>query len=232
MKNEDIEKVLKYNNKNIASMFIMLFFICTIISVLCISITDSLSLILAFVFGIIALLLWCLLLLKKIKSKRVILKYGIDELKEELLSEETIKVNKKNIYLTPNYIIANNGAHGVQVTNYTDIVWIYPTRIRGINGVTNHTIGYATNRAIGGSPLMTHLKNGKAIISAIPKDMIGINIIFDKISQKNKKVMFGYTKENINKYKKINTGYKNQMLYTYIIVLIIMILVIIITKNM
>ena len=161
MENQGIEKVLKYNNKNITSIVTMLFFICTIISVLCISITDSLSLILAFVFGIEAIFLWCLLLPKKIRSKRVVSKYGVDELKKELLSEETIKLSGKDIYLTPKYIIANNGPQGVQVTNYTDIVWIYPTRMRGINGITSHATIYAANKFVGGSPLRTHLKNGK-----------------------------------------------------------------------
>ena len=44
--------------------------------------------------------------------------------------------------------------------------------------------------------------------------------------------MLGYTKENIDKYKKINTKYKNQLLYTYIIVLLVTILGIIIARNM
>ena len=228
----DIEKVLKYNNKNFVSICATLFLICAIISYICIPYTDSLSLITGIVFTIFAIALWGIVILFKIKSSKVIARYGLDEIKKELLSANTIKVDRTDTYLTDKYIISNNITRGVEITKYSDIVWIYPVRMRGINGITSHATAYATNKLIGGSPLRAHLKNGKMVVTAIPKDVIGMETIFNKIHQNNKEVLFGYSKKNIDKYNKLFPMNKRKNIITYIIILIVIILGTIVARNM
>lgn len=220
----EVKKILTFNSKNKP---LILLFVLTIASLILIPFTDSLSLLLTGAFAIYTLILLGIHITNRIKSINVVNKYGFDELKKELLSNNTIKVEGINTYLTEKYIISNH--QKVVIIEYKDISWIYPTRIRGRNSITAHISAYLANRMTG-TPLRAHLKNGKSLISAITNNRKQVQIIFNRIHQKNNQVLIGYNKDNMKKYEKVCPKYKNKKIWGILLVIALVIIAILIQK--
>ena len=215
------EEVLKYNNKHI-KISILILLVLIIVCILLIKISDSLSLILAFMLGIYAILFIILDIINRIKTKKALSKYDINELREELLGKEVKKLKGIETYLTNNYIISNSKY--LKITRYDEIDWIYLSRARGTasqQAITNIAYKY------GGTPLVAYLKDGKFVNVALVKNAGHINAIFNKVSEKNKNSLIGNSEENIKKYADINKRYNIKLKSDKIIAYSIIILIII-----
>lgn len=199
-KNINIEKILKYNGKFVL-ICILIGIILTIISVALIPVTDSLSVILAGVFGIYTLIFIIINIINYIKSNNALKKYDINVLKKEL--ETAIKLDGIDTYLTDNYIISNSKT--IKITKYSDIEWTF---IANTTGRVFQRMLISSSYRLGGIPVIAYLKNGKKDIIAFIKNEINANMIFSKIRNENNGVLIGNTLENAKKYKSINPKYE------------------------
>lgn len=208
--NIDIEKILKYNNKNFIPS--LLFLALTIFSLMLAPFTDSLTLIITAALLIYTVVLFSICIIYKIKSKNTVKEYDFEKLKKELLSKDIIKVNGIDTYLTNNYIISNH--RRVIVKKYSDIAWVVPTILRGRGSLIGILGSELTNQLIG-SPLRAYLKNGKTEIIAITKNGAQTKVVFDKIHEKNKSTLLGYSKYNLEQYKKECPQYQKRIIVQY-----------------
>ena len=215
------EEVLKYKNKFI-KFSILILLILIAICILLIKISDSLSLILACMLGIWAIIFGIIDIINRIKTKKALSKYDINEIKKELLGKNVKKLKGIEIYLTKNYIISNSKY--LKITRYDEIDWIYLSKAGGT--VSQQAI-INTAYKYGGKPLVAYLKNGKFVNVALVKNTEHINVIFSEVNQKNKNALIGNSEENIKKYTNINKKYNNKLNLDKIIAYSIIILIII-----
>ena len=169
----------------------------------------------AIIFGIIDII-------NRIKTKKALSKYDINEIKKELLGKNVKKLKGIEIYLTKNYIISNSKY--LKITRYDEIDWIYLSKAGGT--VSQQEI-INTAYKYGGKPLVAYLKNGKFVNVALVKNAEHINVIFSEVNQKNKNALIGNSEENIKKYTNINKKYNNKLNLDKIIAYSIIILIII-----
>ena len=130
-----------------------------------------------------------------IETKITLKKYNIDELKYELSKSSVKKYEKLNIYLTDNYIISKN--MGLNILEYKNVVWLYKEK---------RIIRYRrTGIPIGISLLAFNKKKGYEIayISIFKKTEKTLDEVMFEVQEKNNNVMLGYTKENVENFKKI-----------------------------
>ena len=114
-------------------------------------------------------------------------KINVEELKNELYSSNSFDYKKENVYLTKNYIISRINV--LKVTKYDDIVWIYIFEQKQ-NGIT-HTVS-----------IIGKLNNKKSVtLASTFRNKDKLNDIMNEIVSKNKKILVGYTKENIEAFK-------------------------------
>ena len=140
----------------------------------------------------IAITIFLVVFIKKIRFKKAIKKYDnetLELLDEEMSSEEAFYYSKLKLYLTKDYIININGTF--KVIKYSDILWMYPFEQR-VNGIK-------TSQAI-----KVFTSDGKTNIVAIinittksKKEMY--NEIWNTILDKNNKITTGYSNENFLK---------------------------------
>ena len=149
------------------------------------------------IFGVIlSFILFIVFIIYRLSEKKIINKYGKDELVEELKDVNTIAYEKQNLYLTRNYVIGTNGK--IVVVPYSDIAYTYPLYRRnngilvGIFLVIKNKFGKMYN--IGGS-----LRNAEENI----RNSISV------ISEKNPETLIGFTAENNKQYKELVKENKN-----------------------
>lgn len=196
--NYDVKKILKYNGKFILICNIILT-ICIVISLLLVNVTDSLSLVFTWVFGFYLLIFLIIDIANRFRSMIALKKYNLNEIKEELASDSTRKLDGVETYLTENYIVSKGII--IRITKYEDIKWAYlyiyhrGMRYTPVNMIFNFK-----------SPVAAYLKNGcgNRVILAVVKNDKQLKEVYSAISKKNKKVLKGYTKETIKEYEKIN----------------------------
>ena len=147
---------------------------------------------LAFVFFLIAIIEYLVI---KIKTKRNMKKIknseDYDSIEAEMESNEKEEFLKIGTVLTKNYIV--DGSFGFKVIKYSDIEWVYPFKFK--------QYGITTNRR-----LIVYTKDRKmhniAMSDAISKKGRNeFDAIYNKLMEKALNAMFGYTKENIEKFK-------------------------------
>lgn len=147
---------------------------------------------LAFVFFLIAIIEYLII---KIKTKRGMKKLknseDYDRIEAEMESDEKEEFLKIGTALTKNYIV--DGSFGFKVIKYTDIEWVYPFKFK--------QYGITTNRRI-----IVYTKDKKmhniAMSDAISKKGRNeFDEIYNKLREKAPNAAFGYTKENIEKFK-------------------------------
>lgn len=100
-------------------------------------------------------------------------------------------------YLTENYIVSNTKV--IRIIKYEDIKWVYLYIYSSRRGIRYTPVNMTFNHKY---PVAAHLKNGKRVILGAVKNDRQLNEIYNAISKKNKKVLKGYTKENIKEYIK------------------------------
>ncbi len=125
--------------------------------------------------------------------KKMIKKYGKEELEKELNDKDVISLSKAGIYLTKKYIISNS--MGFKVIEYKDVGWVYILKRR-------------TNGILTGSHLMIYQKNGKGDTFASMRRPEELKNLIPVIAEKNKSILVGYTKDNQKKYKEMVKEYK------------------------
>lgn len=133
-------------------------------------------------------------IIKKVAFNKSIKKFNrndILKIDEELRDKESFYYQSLKLYLTKSYIVNFN--YKVEAIKYEDVLWMY-SFIQRTNGVK-------TNQSI-----IVKDKNGKthniANINVITKaKQEQYEEIFNLISSKNKEMLVGYTKDNIQKYK-------------------------------
>ncbi len=201
--NYDVKKILKYNGKFILICNIILT-ICIVMSLLLVNVTDSLSLIFAGIFVFHMLIFLIIDIVNRLRSKIALKKYNLNEIKEELENDNTRKLDGVETYLTDNYIVSN--ATVIRITKYEDIEWAYLYIYSHNSGITYTPVNMTFNNKIRRYPIAAYLKNGKGnrVILAVVKNDKQLKEVYSAISKKNKKVLKGYTKENIKEYEKIN----------------------------
>lgn len=124
-----------------------------------------------------------------IKTKKTIKKYGIEELKYQLLKSNSIFYKKQNICLTDKYLVTC--FTGLNVINYEDILWLYYQNV-------------SYNYVPVGKYLVAATVNKKRIrIAYSYKNAELLVEIMNKIQEKNNQIMLGFTKENQKKYKEL-----------------------------
>lgn len=217
----DINKILRYNNKLIL-ISILILSACTIISLTLMPFTDGLSIIFSFIFGSWLLVFVIIDIVNRVISNNALKKYNIDEVKKELSSLKTEKLEELEVYLTENYIISN--CKKVCITKYSDIVWTYLITPSG-RVVQKEAI--AISHKFSGTPIRAHLKNGKQTIIAIIKNNEQLNKIFNKILTVNNNVLIGYTISNIKSYENVNKKFKTKNKMNSIVLIIIIMLLIV-----
>lgn len=198
----NVKNILKYNGKFILKCNLILL-ICIIICLILIPMTDGLSVVIAGVFGIWLLIFTIIDIGNRIVSGISLRKYDLNEIKKELLESSTRKIDGIDTYLTDNYIVSNSKT--IKITKYSDIVWTYLARPIG---TVNQQVIIGTAYRLGGTPIVSHLKNGKQVTIAVVKTSNQSNKIFTEITNKNKEVLVGKTPENIRKYENINKKFK------------------------
>lgn len=128
--------------------------------------------------------------------RRMIKKYGREDLEYELGKSSTKAYKKADIYLTEKYIISTFS--GLRVLEYNELVWIYNQK-RRYNFVSM------------GNYLLVISKNKKTYqIAYCYKDTSLLEEIMNDIHTKNPDVLIGYTNENRAKYKEVIKEIKNQ----------------------
>lgn len=123
---------------------------------------------------------------QKRKLKKACDKYGEEIIRTALMAKDVDEFKNANIYLTDKYVISN--VNGLEVTPYEDIYWSYKLT-RKQNGITI------------GKTLLAFKKNKKSISIASNFDDKTLEKILEKLHDKNKNILIGYTKENQKAYK-------------------------------
>lgn len=197
----NVDKILKHNGKFILICNIILI-LCIIISLLLVNATDSLSLVFTWVFGFHLLIFLIIDIVNRIRSNIALKKYNLNEIKEELASDSTRKLDGVETYLTENYIISN--ATVIRITKYEDIKWAYLYIYSSSRGIIYTPVNMTFNSKIRKYPIAAYLKNGNGmrVILAVVKNDKQLKEVYSVITKKNKKVLKGYTKENIKEYAK------------------------------
>ena len=142
--------------------------------------------ILSIIFNII-IIIYAIVAL--VNNKKTIKKYGKETLEYELAKSTTKAYKKANIYLTDKYIIST--LYGLKVYSYEDFIWIYNQK-RSYNFIS---IGIYL---LG----LTNKKRTHQLAYRYHDEQELINIM-SEISSKSDKIMTGYTKENIQKFKEL-----------------------------
>ena len=217
----NVKNILKYNGKFILKCNLILL-ICIIICLILIPMTDGLSVLIAGVFGIWLLIFIIIDIGNRIVSGISLRKYDLNEIKKELLEPSTRKIDGIDTYLTDNYIVSNSKT--IKITKYSDIVWTYLARPIG---TVNQQVIIGTAYRLGGTPIVSHLKNGKQVTIAVVKTSNQSNKIFTEITNKNKEVLVGKTPENIRKYENINKKFKIKSKISTIMLIALFLLIII-----
>lgn len=217
----NVKNILKYNGKFILKCNLILL-ICIIICLILIPMTDGLSVVIAGVFGIWLLIFTIIDIGNRIVSGISLRKYDLNEIKKELLEPSTRKIDGIDTYLTDNYIVSNSKT--IKITKYSDIVWTYLARPIG---TVNQQVIIGTAYRLGGTPIVSHLKNGKQVTIAVVKTSNQSNKIFTEITNKNKEVLVGKTPENIRKYENINKKFKIKSKISTIMLIALFLLIII-----
>lgn len=147
--------------------------------------------ILFFLFGIIGLIVS---IYQYISFKRGINKMDLDtieELDNQMNDEQAFYYEKVHLYLTEKYLI--NFDSRFIVIDYKDIVWMYPYEQR-TNGIkTTQAIKVMTEKG------KTYTIASISVTSKAKKEIY--NEIWNTIASKNKSMLLGYTKENIQEMK-------------------------------
>lgn len=194
----NVDKILKHNGKFILICNIILI-LCIIISLLLVDVTDSVSLIIAIDLCMMLAVGIVIDIVNRIRSKIALKKYNLNEIKEELASDSARKLDGVETYLTENYIVGN--ATVIRITKYEDIKWAYLYIYSPNKGITYTPVNMTFNHKY---PIAAYLKNGNGnrVILAVVKNDKQLKEVYSAISKKNKKVLKGYTKENIKEYAK------------------------------
>ena len=217
----NVKNILKYNGKFILKCNLILL-ICIIICLILIPMTDGLCVVIAGVFSIWLLIFIIIDIGNRIVSGISLRKYDLNEIKKELLEPSTRKIDGIDTYLTDNYIVSNSKT--IKITKYSDIVWTYLARPIG---TVNQQVIIGTAYRLGGTPIVSHLKNGKQVTIAVVKTSNQSNKIFTEITNKNKEVLVGKTPENIRKYENINKKFKIKSKISTIMLIALFLLIII-----
>ena len=201
--NFNVDKILKHNGKIILICNIILI-LCIIISLLLVDVTDSVSLIIAIDLCMMLAVGIVIDIVNRLRSKIALKKYNLNEIKEELASDSARKLDGVETYLTENYIVSN--ATVIRITKYEDIKWAYLYIRSSSRGTIYTPVNMTFNSKIRKYPIVAYLKNGNGmrVILAVVKNDKQLKEVYSAISKKNKKVLKGYTKENIKKYEKID----------------------------
>lgn len=130
-----------------------------------------------------------------IKTKKKLKSIDIDELKSALAKATTVEYPKIGIYLTDQYLISNSNS--LTILKYEDILWLYNEK-RRVNGVYVGTyLKGVTN------------KKKTLILGYTRKQVETLEEIMQKVYEKNKEVMIGFTGENQKKYKEFKKRKKD-----------------------
>lgn len=117
----------------------------------------------------------------------------IENIDNEMNSEESFYYDRAKLYLTPNYII--NFSRGFSIIKYSDILWIYPY-VHRTNGIKD-TQSIIVKDKFGKNYIIANL----SIVTKAKKE--AFNEIMNTIISKNDKLLVGYNSENGKKYKEI-----------------------------
>ena len=117
----------------------------------------------------------------------------IENIDNEMDSEESFYYENAKLYLTPNYII--NFSRGFSIIKYSDVLWIYPY-VHRTNGIKD-TQSIIVKDRFGKNYIIANL----SIITKAKKEEF--SEIMNTIISKNDKMLVGYNSENGKKYKEI-----------------------------
>ena len=224
--NYDVNKILKYNGKFLLICNVILT-ICIVISLLLMNVTDSVAFIIAIALGMMLVVGIVIDIANRFRSMIALKKYNLNEIKDELASDSAKKLDGLETYLTENYIVSN--ATVIRITKYEDIEWAFLYIDSRSRGILYTPVNMTFNNKIRKYPIAAYLKNGNGnrVNLAVVKNDKQLKEIYSAISKKNKKVLKGYTEENIKKYEKINKIFRIENKIKRILVYMCFILLII-----
>lgn len=157
---------------------------------------EALLIILGAISSICVIVLMICYIISVINVKRMIKKYGREDLEYELGKSSTKSYKKAGIYLTEKYIISTFA--GLRVLKYDELIWIYNQKRRyNFVSMGNYLLGIGKNKK-------TYQ------IAYCYKDINMLSEIMHDINTKNPDILIGYTKENKAKYKEIIKDIKKQ----------------------
>ena len=219
LKMENAERVLTFRKKPT----IVTLLIClgpALVFAIMMPFTDGLS-----VIGVVAMVIYAIMFLiiwASLWSKfsAAVKKYGRENLLLELTDPETVYLKDSKAYLTKNYIICNHLR--VDVAKYSDIAWVYSTRMHGV--------GSSINYMVNGYPIKAHLKDGTTVVCAHPHTDWEIRQIYDWLLLKNREILLGHTRKNEKAYRKSCPKYRRQKLLEGLIVGLVILLAILVMQ--
>ncbi len=157
-----------------------------------------LTVMIAILSGILAIMCLVIYLIAYGKRKRIYSRNDIDTIKSELAGEGVTVFENAKVYLTKSYILSH-GAYS-NVVKYEDIALIYnERRISKVNGV----------RIDNGIFVMAILRSGKNINLLRTYNEQDMQMIEQVILQHNPNIMMGMNDTNKAKLKEIKRDYKN-----------------------
>lgn len=172
-----------------------------------------------FAFGLVSL---CTYISRKLKFTKTLRKYDINELKNELQAEDTIEISKRT-YFTKNYIISEPYPAELSIIEQSKIVWVLPMYSRNrrhasdtmysrayeylvINGEDGKFDINTVDNRLPRYPYVFwdicafFLKDGSKAVCNV-NGLADAQLIYSKLYEKNSLIMFGWNKENADKYK-------------------------------
>ena len=139
-----------------------------------------------FLISLIFLILFILKKLKTTKTLKLLTDDELEKLEREIADDKTIHYEKYHLILTDHYIISFN--HGFNLLKIADLIWIYENRIKQY-GITTAKNLYVMNKEGKTSNIISTDGISKKANQAL-KDII------TKISDKNPKILIGFSKKN------------------------------------
>ena len=129
------------------------------------------------------------------RTKKTLNKYAneMDKIRMEIAAPDTIYEPKAKMFLTKERII--NVANGMEIYDFSDIIWIYPHELRQ-NGYTTQRSIYVVTK-----DTKAHLI---ANISTSKKNNLMFDEIYESLLLRIPDAMHGYTKDNRDKIKEMS----------------------------
>lgn len=148
-------------------------------------------------FDFISIVLMVLCVVSIVRVHKIMRRWNVDLIKQELLQDSTKIFKKQKMYLTDNYIVSL--AYGVlKIVRYEELIWVYSQMFVGSGLFLNHFVGIT--------------KKSKEVLLSASMNQSVLDEIAREIQSKNRNIRIGFTSENIKRYRGLKRTNKNNLI--------------------